>query len=206
MLFRSIKDSVFPLATVNGIYKYAFENGANWQNFNLNGRHTTTIDNRDSIGYLFDKLASKTRNPFPNKIEWETDNVQNGRNLWIEILELDTLAEKAFWHKELNPSLTQNGKTEVVNFNKNKSGAVIAKVTGNTINIQTSRVKRIKLYISPDMFDMGRQIKLVINGKKFINFKPSADKNVIIDEFLKTKDRDFIVANIIQLTIKNKIE
>ena len=70
---NGIKDSVFPLATVNRIYKYAFENGANWQNFNLNGRHTTTIDNRDSIGYLFDKLASKTRNPFPNKIEWETD-------------------------------------------------------------------------------------------------------------------------------------
>ena len=88
-----IKDSVFPLATVNGIYKYAFENGANWQNFNLNGGHTTTIDNRDSIGYLFDKLASKTRNPFPNKIEWETDNVQNGRNLWIEILELDTFGK-----------------------------------------------------------------------------------------------------------------
>ena len=88
------------------------------------------------------------------------------------------------------------------NFNKNKSGAVIAKVTGNTIDIQTFRVKRIKLYISPDMFDMEKQIKLVINGKKFINFKPSADKNVIIDEFLKTKDRDFIVANKIEVIIK----
>ena len=195
-------DSVFPQATVNGIYRFAIEEGANWQNFNLNGGHTTTIENRDSIGYLFDTLASTTRNPFQKRIEWETDNVQNGRNQWIEITELDTLAEKALWHNDLNPTLTQQGKTDVVNFNKNKSGAVIATVKGNIVDIQTSRVKSIKFYVSPDMFDMANPLKVVVNGREFINSKITPDKNVIIDEFLRMKDRVFIVANIIELTIR----
>ncbi len=118
------------------------------------------------------------------------------------ITQLDTLAAKAEWHKTLNPTLTQNGKTGLADFNKNKSGAVIATVEGNNINIQTSRVKSIRLYISPDMFDLSKQVKITINNKDFLNVKLDADKQTILDEFLKTKDKDFIVATKIDLTIK----
>lgn len=195
-------DLVFPLNMVGQIYKLATENGANWKNLTLNGGHITTIENRDSISYLFNNISSKIRNPIPNAIQWETDNIQNGRNMWIEINELDTLAEKAVWLKDLNPSLTQNGKTAIVNFNKNRSGAVIANVKGNTIDIKTSRVKRIKLYISAGMFDLNQQIRLIINGKDFINMKLKADKNIIVEQFLRTKDRDFIVSNKMEFTVK----
>lgn len=196
------EDPIFPLTTVNGIYDFAIANGANWQNFTKKGNHGLPFSNRDSINFIFDQLAAKTRNPFSKKIEWETDDVKNGRNAWIEITQLDTLAEKASWHQTLNPTLTQNGKTGLVDFNKNKSGAVIATITDNHINIQTSRVKGIRLYISPDQFDLSKQVKVTINNKDFINIKLEADKQVILEEFLKTKDRDFIVSNKIDLTVK----
>lgn len=195
------EDGVFPLKVVNGIYDLAVTNGANWKNYNIQGGHDATIMKRDSIGYLFDNLSAQVRNPYPKKIQWETDNVKNGRNLWIEISELDTLAQKADWHLELNPTLTQNGKTAVVNFNKNKSGAVTATIDNNIIDIKTSRVKKLKLYISPDMIDLTRKIKIRINDKEFMDLKISADKRTILDEFERTKDRAFIVSNIIQLSI-----
>lgn len=194
-------DQTFPLALVDEIYKTAAADGANWKRFTLAGGHTTTILNRDSIRYLFDDVSSKTRNPFPKNIEWQTDNVQNGRDMWVEITELDTALEKASWHKEINPALTQNGKTATVNFNKNKSGAIKVVTQGNTIDIKTSRVKRITLYISADMFDLDRPIKITLNGKEFINMKVAADKNVMLAEFLKTYDRSFIVANKIEIGI-----
>lgn len=197
-----IEDPVFPLTMVNGIYNFATANGANWQNFAKKGNHGLPFSSRDSINFIFDLLATKTRNPFAKKLEWETDNVKNGRNAWVEITQLDTLAEKASWHVALNPTLTQNGKTGLVDFNKNKSGAIIATVEGNTINIQTSRVKSIRLYISPDMFDLSKQVKVTINNKDFLNVKLDADKQTILDEFLKTKDRDFIVATKIDLSVK----
>lgn len=196
------EDTAFPITTVNAIYNYGISNGANWKNFTKKGGHGLPFSNRDSINFIFDTLATKTRNPFPKQIEWETDHIKNGKNAWIEIMELDTLAEKANWHTMLNPTITQNGKTGFIDFNKNKSGAVSAVVEGNTIRIETSRVKRIKLYISADMFDLKQQIKLIINGKDYINMNLTADKNVILEEFLKTKDRDFIVANKIEFTVK----
>ena len=77
----------------------------------------------------------------------------------------------------------------------------MATVEGNTIHIQSSRVKRIKLYISADMFNINQQINLVINNKKYLNFKLDQNKNTIVEEFMKTKDRTFIVSNIIELTV-----
>lgn len=196
------KDKTFPISIVSSIHEYGVANGANWKNFVKEGDHGLPFESRDSINFIFDTLVTKTRNPFPKKIEWETDNVKNGRNAWLEILELDTLTEKASWHHTSNPTVIQNGKAGPLDFNKNKSGAVKASVKGNTIKIETSRVKRIKLYISADMFDLNQQIKLIINGKDHINLKLLPDKNVIIEEFLKTKDRDFIVANKIEFTVK----
>lgn len=195
------EDKTFPFPLVNSIYQHGLNNGANWKNYVKKGNHGLPFDNRDSINFIFDTLATKIRNPFPKKITWETDNVKNGRNAWLEITELDTLAEKASWHINLNPQVTQGGKTAEVNFNKNKSGAIIATVEDNTININTSRVKKIKLYISADMLDINKQIKLVINDKKHLNFKLDQNKNTIIEEFMKTKDRTFIVSNIIELIV-----
>ena len=197
-----IDDQTFPLPVVDPIYQLSLHNGANWRNFNKKGTHGLPYENKESINFIFDTLASKTRNPFPKKITWETADIKNGRYAWLEILELDTLAEKANWQTILNPTVPENGKAGTIDFNTNKSGAVIATVKGNTIDIQTSRVKRIKLYISADMFDLKQQIKLVINGKNYLNFKLDADKNIILEEFLKTKDRDFIVANTIEFTVK----
>ncbi|RZK42777.1 MAG: hypothetical protein EOO90_05485 [Pedobacter sp.] len=194
-------DSSFPLTLVNPIYQYGVSHGANWKNYVKKGGHSLPFSQRDSINFIFDTLATNIRNPFPKRLEWETDNVKNGRNGWLEIMELDTLAEKASWQTTLNPTATQNGKTGIIDFNKNKSGAVKAYVEGNTIHIESSRVKRVKLYISEDMFDLKRQIKLIINGKDYINTKIAPDKSVILEEFLKTKDRDFIVSNIIEFTI-----
>jgi hypothetical protein len=181
------EDTTFPLATVNSIYEFGVRNGANWTNFVRKGSHTLPFDESGSIDFIFDTLAIQSRNPFPKKINWETDNVKNGRNLWLAITELDTLAARADWHQTLNPEVTQGGKTAEINFNKNKSGAVIATADGNTISLQTSRVKRIKLYISADMFNLGEQIKIIVNGKKYLNFKLNPNKSTILEEFLRQK-------------------
>lgn len=196
------EDTAFPFPLVNSIYQYGRSNGANWENFVKKGEHTLPFFHRDSINFIFDTLATKTRNPFPKKIEWETDNIKNGRNAWIEITQLDTLAEKANWHQITNPTVIQNGKSGILDFNKNKSGAIIATAEGNNINIQTSRVKKITLYISPDMFDLSKQIKITINGKSFINTNLEPNKHDILTEFLKTKDRTFIVSNKIEMSVE----
>lgn len=196
------EDTTFPLPLVNGIYTYATANGANWKNFVKTGNHSLPFVNRQAIDFIFDTLSVKSRIPFPKKIEWETDNVQNGRNSWIEICQLDTTANKADWHVTLNPTVMQKGKPEQAEFNKNKSGAVKAVAEGNTVYIQTSRVKRIMLYISPDMFNLQQQLKISINNRQLINLTLALDKTTIVEEFLRTKDRKLIVSSKVEIVVE----
>ncbi|WP_028296866.1 hypothetical protein [Olivibacter sitiensis] len=197
-----IEDDVFPYPLVNQIYTFSREQGANWRNYAFHGSHGLAFNHVDSINFLFDTLATHRRNPFPNEIYWETDDVRNGRYAWIAISKLDTVGERADWHQPLNPMVTQNGKTEQATFTKSKSGAVRATIRDNIITIESSCVAQIELYLSPDMIDFDKQVKIYVNGKNTFNFKPQMSKETILNEFLKTKNRKFIVASIIKLGVK----
>jgi pimeloyl-ACP methyl ester carboxylesterase len=196
------EDSIFPLVLVSRIYDTAVKNGANWQNHTIKGEHTLSITHRDSINFVFDSLQTISRNPFPEKIEWETDNVKNGRYLWIGITQLDIAAERASWHKTVNPTFIINGKEGKYDFNIIKSGAVKAVAKDNIIRIESSRVKEIILYVSPDQFDLKKKIRIYVNGVLLFDKKVKANKAVVFDEFLKTADRSFIIVNKIRLTLK----
>ncbi|WP_316831943.1 hypothetical protein [Pedobacter aquatilis] len=194
-------DELFPAKRIEPVYDMAKSIGANWENYTLKGDHGLPTESPEATFFIYDLLFKQQRNPFPQKINWETDDISNGRNAWIEITALDTLAEKKEWQKEYSPILTQNGKTVKANFYKRKSGAIVAEANGNNINISASRVKKIRLYLSPDMFDFNQQLKVRINDKDFINIKLAQDKTIMLSEFEKTKDRAFIVGQYMDLTI-----
>ncbi|WP_343534678.1 alpha/beta hydrolase-fold protein [Pedobacter sp.] len=196
------KDLIFPLETVNSIYSFATDHGANWKNFVRSGNHALAFMERDSINFVFDLLAKEKRDPFTKKITWETNNVRNGRNAWIAITALDTLSPKATWHSSQNPQLRQNGKESTVDFYPNKSGAIMATANENHIDIKTSRVAKIKLYISPYMFDLTKPLTVTMNGKNKLSFKLQTDNKTIVEQFIETRDRSFIVSNIIELTVQ----
>lgn len=196
------KDAIFPLETVNSIYSFATSHGANWKNFVRSGNHALAVMEKDSINFVFDLLAKEKRNPFSKKIQWEANNVRNGRNAWVAITALDTLLQKATWHTTQSPILRQNGKENTVDFYPNKSGAIIATASGNHIDIKTSRVAKIKLYISPYMFDLRKPLTVTINSKDKLNLTLKADNTTIVKQFIETRDRSFIVSNIIELTVK----
>lgn len=195
------QDRLFSASRVSPVYEMAKNIGANWENYTLKGSHGLPIDSPAVTFFIYDLLFKQQRDPFPKKIFWETDDLRNGRNAWIEITELDTLAEKKEWQIQYAPVMTQNGKTGRANFYRHKSGAIQAQTDGNQISIITSLVKKIRLYLSPDMFDFSRQVHLRINDHDFIHIQPNLDKAVMLAEFEKTKDRAFIVGQYIDITI-----
>lgn len=195
-------DNIFPLNMVDSVYDYAKEHGANWKNFVVNGEHSLPYDSPDSVYFIFDTVATKQRNPFPKKIQWQTDNVINGRNYWLEITALDTTATRADWQQDLNPPITtKEGKHTKFNFNKNKSGAYIATIDNNVVDIKTSCIKQLTFYASPELINLKKPVKIYVNGKLVFNDIIKEDKNVIADEFLKTKDKSLIVVNKIKINV-----
>lgn len=193
-------DRLFPVATVTDIYNFTKGIGGNWENVVLKGDHGLPSDNPDSTFFMYDKLFKQVRNTIPKQIVWETDDVRNGRCDWLEITQLDTTAEKAEWHQELNPTVTKaDGKTGKYVLNKKRSGAVKATIEGNVIRIQQSRVKELVIYLTPELADLKKPLKIYVNNKLVYEKIATADKKMMLHEFLKTSDRNSIVTSMIKI-------
>ena len=162
---------------------------------------------------LFKDLAARKRNPFHSQIYWECDDVKYGKADWLEITQLDTAAKSADWHQQINFDILK-----LLVFDKNDSlvskdtltrafkfprrpGAVKGYFKNNEFHLQTSAVKNLTVYISPEMVDMAKPVIIYINGIKKAGKKPAYNKSFIIDNFNRTYDRKAVWVDRIDITI-----
>jgi predicted esterase len=156
--------------------------------------------------YSLTFLNSISRNPFSKEVYWETDNILFNTCNWLRIISLDTLAQKAGWHNELNWKLynrrTKEFMDEPYYRNKNKSGAVIAKYNNNHFTLETSGVGKIELLISPFMVNLQNPVIVTVNGKEIFNKKISADKSFLLENFKKNFDRQALWVTSVNLVVE----
>lgn len=195
-----IADKTFPAPVVENIYRTAQEQGLKWENFFLEGGHLLPFDNKDSIAFIFEKIAAQKRASFPAKLAWETDDIRNGKIDWVEITALDTLAQRAPWHTNLVPTIISENKLRLP-FNGNKTGLLKARREGNDVYIETSCVKALKLYIYEGLFDINKPIRVYVNNQLLFNKKVTASSSVMLEAFFKHKDRTQIVLNTVTIPL-----
>lgn len=160
---------------------------------------------------IFEEIGKRRRNPFPREIYRETDDVKYGRVDWCEITQLDTLSPRADWHKTYNFPITTwlkyNEKEELVTETVNKeafdfpraSGTVKATYKDNVFRVETSCVGAFRLYISPEMVDMKRKIKVYANGKLKFDGKVGIDDTFLRQSFREHADRRQLWVNYIEI-------
>jgi hypothetical protein len=105
------------------------------------------IDIREVIAEILDVFASGRRNAYPRRIDFVLADAAYPRCFWIE-------AEGA------------------------PAGAEIhAAVTGNTIDVRTVAVSRIRLYLDEKLVDLTQDVVVRVNGREAYRglVKPSAD-------------------------------
>ncbi len=227
-LKNAINRSFYNVATENDYY-FPFEAhrtlqglskklSIDWKNMEVNGNreHSYLIVADDSITNrvykdLFAFVLAKKRNPFRSNLYWECDDIKYGRCDWLETTILDTNAVTAPWHTQINfkvsgwrdsydPSIVKDSTTQAFQFPR-RSGAIKASYKNNTFSLQTSRVKKAKIFISPEMVDMSKPIKIIANGKVLHNKKVYFNKNFTLEDFGKHQDHQAIWVNYILLNI-----
>lgn len=162
---------------------------------------------------LFDKIKTVQRNPFPEEIRWETDDLRYGRMDWLCITGLDTLSQRTDWHTTANFGIHQwmehNDKKELVTIDTDrrafdfprKSGAIVAKFDNNIFSIKTSCVKSFRLYISPEMIDMKKPVSVYVNGERMLREKMKYDDKFMMSSFEEQKDRTQMWVNYIDIDL-----
>ncbi|HLX90514.1 MAG TPA: hypothetical protein VKR32_02455 [Puia sp.] len=163
---------------------------------------------------LFKDLNHRIRNPFHSDIYWECDNLKYGTCDWIQITGLDTAAEKVSWHKDINfgvhkwiilgdkiKRIERDTLLSAFKFPR-RSAAIKAHYSNNEFFIETSRVGSFELFISPEMVDLSRKIKIILNGKLVDEEKVGIDKEYMLAHYEKDLDRRSVWVNRIEVKIK----
>jgi len=198
------QDYYFPPKANDTLQTLAEELKLNYQDNRYNGfpHWFPQFDSsKVAVKRIFEDLNTKKRNPFPSKIYWECDDVKHGKADWSAITELDTLQPKKSWHKEVNfdilEKLSYNDEDSLVvktvlekafDFPR-KSGAIKAKFNNNRFDIKTSRVKKLSVFISPEMVKMDKPILIYVNEKLMYRKKPKFDKEFLVENFKQDYDR-----------------
>lgn len=162
---------------------------------------------------LFDDLTTRKREPFPKQISWEFDNDEYGNIDWLSDIKLDTLSQKASWHKTLNFKIDkwleydENDSLVVKEVDRNafdfprKSGKIIADYDNNIFRIETSHIKSFSINISPEMVDLKKKVKVYINDKLYFNGKIKYNREFILKSFKNNRDREQVWIDHIKLEI-----
>lgn len=205
-------DYYFPFEGHRSIQDFAKKWQINWQNIEIEGHRThgyliSTKDTaaREVYRQLFADMLTKKRDPFQNQLYWECDDLKHGRCDWLAINALDTLSAPADWHQPLNfqvsgwrnvydPAVVKDSTSQAFVFPR-KSGAVSASYRQNQFILKTSRVGSVTIYLSPEMVDLTRPIKVVVNNKTVFNAKVNMDKELMLNGYTKEADHQAVWVN-----------
>lgn len=100
------------------------------------------------------------RDPLPDVLTWEVSETRTwNRAHWVVIDKIGPTPGDA---KEL-PDLNLSGGMPV--FRNGKSGRVDLTRSGNIVTATTRGVKEFTLLLSPDRFDLARNVKVIVNGR-----------------------------------------
>jgi len=162
---------------------------------------------------LFDDLLNRKRNPFPNKLIWETDDVKYGKVDWIEITKLDTISSKKEWQKNYNFKITKwleyddNDSLQIKDVDKmafnfpRESGLIKVNYSKNRFDIETSSVKSFRLYISPEMINLNKKLKVYANNKLIYSQKVDYNPSFMKENFNKNMDKVQVWINYIDFEL-----
>ncbi len=165
---------------------------------------------------LFKDLSSRSRNPFPKEVTWEFDDENYGQADWLSEMKLDTMSTRADWHQERNfkidkwleykdkdsDDLTEVAVDKKAFVNPRKSGKIIARYDNNTFRIKTSALESFTINISPEMVDLKKKVKVIVNGKNYFNGKIKYDTDFMLSHFEKTHDRAQVWVNQIKIEME----
>lgn len=214
--FSTDQDYYYPPQANDSLNQVMLRLGADYQDHRYDGfPHWFPAFDASEAAHerIFTDIIQRERNPYPKQIYWETDDKKHGTVDWLQIVELDTVAAPATWHQSINFEITswldydENDSLISKQVDKQafdfprKSGAIQASYVDNVFTISSSCINSFRLYLSPEMIDIKRSVKVFVNGKLHVDQIVGYDREVIRHSFESTRDRKQIWVNVIDISL-----
>lgn len=144
-------------------------------------------------------LSLHPRNPFPDHLIWQTEDLRYSRNHWII---MESLGETTHYSKQLQDEnlVLIKGTTQFAFKRDSAWGLISARHEGNTIHVQTRGVKSYKLLLSPEQFDFTQPVTVYTNDLLSFQGRVEKDLATLLKWHMTDRDRTMLFAA--ELTIK----
>lgn len=148
-------------------------------------------------------LEQARRAPLPSEVAWETeDPAAAGRVHWLVIDELGfESGEESMDSNNLIPVPGRADQFGMAFKHDLPSGRIDAAAEGNTISVRTRGIRRFRLLVSPDQFDLSVPLRVVVNGNEQVNRIVEPDPDVLLRWAARDLDRTMLFGAEIEVTV-----
>lgn len=196
-LINGGKDRLFPVADIRAYWELFRQHGALLDYVEYpdegHGFALTPEDERGWARFLFDAR----RDPLPARLSWATERTDRwARRSWLEILEL---GQRPTDDAELAADVVMpricTGKYKRLKAPRPRPfGRVDLERAGNRVVARTSGVRRFRLLLSEDAFDLDAPLEVVVNGKTVHDAAVARDARCLLEYAARDLDRTTLYA------------
>lgn len=187
-------DDTFPNADVRAIHDAVAGIAPSWDLQTVpKGDHALEPFIDAWMPHLFARMRETRRRPFAPDRFWE-GRAPGGVD-WLSAVALDPTRPRTLWHPlVVTPNVKthgdgQGGSPAGPHEQNADFGAVRATYRANVFTLETSRVTKVALWISPEMVDLTRPVRVIVDGKEAFSGTVKIDRKAMTERFLDTFDR-----------------
>lgn len=137
-------------------------------------------------------IVATKRDPLPDTLDWETEDVGWGRFSWIIIDELGAVPGESVLPERNTLNLPADSEPIMAFPRRRPSGRISAERHGNRVVIRTDGVRKFRLLISPDEFDLTRPIRVEINGTARFDERVQPSLETLLEWAARDGDRSML--------------
>lgn len=132
-----------------------------------------------------------SRDPLPDRVIWAADDPVNyGRAHWLVIDEIGpTEGDES---RAALAGLTEEGESGIADATRN----------GNTVEIEAFHVRRLRLLLSPNEFDLAKPIRVLFNGREVLNRVVQPELETLLEWAARDQDRTMLFVAEVVVEVK----
>jgi hypothetical protein len=181
------KDPLYPEARVGPYTMYLKEHGVDIAYYpQPDAAHNTAW--WPQMKDTFEKfVADHPREPHPDKLTWQTVDLDKNRAHWLVIDQLGAQKNDASM-----PDINEVSDTFQLFSRPKPPGRVDLAREGNTVEATTKGVAAFTLLLSPDKFDFNQPVKVVANGRTVFNGRVERNVKTLMKWAARDNDRTML--------------
>lgn len=154
----------------------------------------------NEIDNVLDRFRMHKRSPYPKRMKFSTESTKYPSSYWTEITEFSELVGQVSGvRRDITGRLVRPE-----GFSETATIEAEIKEESNEVYLTTHGVKALRLYLEEELINMGRPLRVYINGKAVYFEKAERRVRTILDTVKRRNDREALFSAYLDLRVPSE--